>query len=114
MSDKITINELADKIHTNAVNHGFHDKSLDLFIAETTANIHGEVSEFWEAYRHGKLNEQCDKPCGLTCQEEELADIVIRALDTMKRLGINDPEKVIMAKHQYNVTRPYKHGGKIA
>ena len=41
--------------------------------------------------------------------EEELADIVIRALDVSRRLGI-DIMRAIGAKHAYNVTRPFRHG----
>jgi len=39
----------------------------------------------------------------------ELADCVIRILDTCEFLGI-DLEQMIKEKHEYNKTRPYKHG----
>lgn len=105
------INEIADMVHANAVNKGFHETTEAEFIAQTTANIHGEVSEFWDAYRAGKLFDRCDKgeKCPLTCAEEELADIIIRAMDTAKRLRINI-ENAITIKHEYNKTRSYKHG----
>lgn len=48
----------------------------------------------------------------LTCAEEEYADIVIRALDQCRRLGI-DIQRAIEAKHAYNRTREYKHGKKF-
>jgi NTP pyrophosphatase (non-canonical NTP hydrolase) len=50
----------------------------------------------------------CKKPEGIP---SELADIVIRVLDIAARKGI-DIEKAILEKHEYNKTRPYKHGGK--
>ena len=49
----------------------------------------------------------------LTCLEEELADIVIRAFDTAKALGV-DIERAVSVKHAFNASRPYRHGGKVA
>ena len=116
---KLNLNEVARMVHQNAIQHGFHpeDQSLDLFLANQCCNIHAEVSEFWDAHRAGKSLEHCDKADKmvelgfppLTCQEEELADIVIRALDVSRRLGI-DIMRAIGAKHAYNVTRPFRHG----
>jgi len=39
----------------------------------------------------------------------ELADCVIRIMDTCEFLGI-DLEGMILLKHDYNKSRPYKHG----
>jgi NTP pyrophosphatase (non-canonical NTP hydrolase) len=84
-------------------------------------NLHTEVSELWESYRNGELFLPCDKADKmiqlglkpLTNAEEELADIVIRAFDTAEALGI-DIEAAVSAKHDYNMSRPLKHGGKLA
>ena len=106
------IYDLIESIHENARNKGFHpsDESTRQFMANQCNNLHGEVSELWEAWRAGKEDELCDKKeTGLTCTEEELADIVIRAFDLSKRLGF-DILIAIQAKHSYNLTRPYKHG----
>lgn len=111
-----SINEVALIVHRNAREKGFHPdtESTGQYISQTCANIHGEVSEFWEAHRKGKLNEPCDKVgCGLTNAEEELADVVIRAFDTAARLNINIGS-AIAQKHTYNTTRPYRHGDKNA
>jgi NTP pyrophosphatase (non-canonical NTP hydrolase) len=95
---------------------GFHDNDDDLQngrFGDFCANLHGEVSELWEAYRKGNLNKQCDKPVDMTCAAEELADIVIRAFDTAVTLGI-DIGDAIYKKDAYNQTRAFKHGDKRA
>lgn len=43
--------------------------------------------------------------------EEELADIIIRVLDTSKRLDVNI-ERAVENKHKYNKSREHRHGGK--
>jgi len=43
----------------------------------------------------------------------ELADCVIRIFDYFGKQGW-DMEEVIRLKHEYNLTRPYRHGGKTA
>jgi hypothetical protein len=46
------------------------------------------------------------KPEGLVV---ELADAVIRCMDLCGALGL-DLEEAIRAKHEYNLSRPYRHG----
>nr|DAM28428.1 MAG TPA: NTP-PPase-like protein [Caudoviricetes sp.] len=48
------------------------------------------------------------KPEGIAV---ELADAIIRILDFTASEGI-DIESLILAKHEHNKTRPYRHGGK--
>lgn len=122
---KDQLNQLAQEIHQNAVDKGFHEldhtRSIVDNYAVWTANIHGETSELWEAARNGILGNHCDKKAKmiaagiepLTNEEEELADIIIRAFDTAGARGI-DIGKAILAKHAFNKTRPHKHGGKLA
>lgn len=45
---------------------------------------------------------------GTKC-EEELADVIIRILDMAEAKDWNIA-KAIIEKHEYNKTRPYKHG----
>jgi NTP pyrophosphatase (non-canonical NTP hydrolase) len=107
------INEVAEAMHANACDKGFHDTDTDPLsvgrIAEFIANLHEETSELWSAARKGALYKQCDKPVPLTCAAEELADIVIRAMDTAVGMGI-DLGSAIAAKHRYNQTRSRMHG----
>lgn len=137
------LNSLASEIHLNAVNHGWWgdpDSKTPILdgnrnFSEVLALIHSEVSEALEAYRDGMPlnvqfsqhkdglvchnNEQCrslkgtsdeTKPVGVP---SEMADIIIRVLDACAAYGI-DIEVAMKAKMDYNRTRPYRHGGKLA
>lgn len=109
------INAVAEEMYLIARDHGFHDKdgytpTLDR-MASFCANLHGEVSELWESTRKGTLEKPCDKPISLTCAEEELADLVIRVMDTAVSLHI-DLGRAIALKADYNRTRPFMHGKK--
>jgi NTP pyrophosphatase (non-canonical NTP hydrolase) len=114
-----SLNKLAEVIWVNAKDKGFKDKKTP--VSELCSNLHGEVSELWEAYRSKSLNKPCDKAekmaavglTVLTCAEEELADIIIRALDSSAELKI-DIGRAVAVKHAFNRTRPRRHGGKIA
>jgi NTP pyrophosphatase (non-canonical NTP hydrolase) len=110
---KKNLNEWAQEVWQNAEDHGFHAPGVNNEPPSWCANLHGEVSELWEAYRAGKLNVLCDKPIQLTCMEEELADIVIRVLDVARQKNI-DMDRAVHLKHEYNQLRPYLHGGKKA
>lgn len=83
---------------TKAVNDAFHAMKGDL--------MHSELGERTEAQRKSLPS---DKIEGFTGEEEELADMVIRALDYCGRrkfrLG-----KAIVAKMRYNFGREYMHG----
>lgn len=119
----MNIDILAKEVHELAIKQGWWDAKEDNtdLVAEKIACIHGELSEFWEAYRNGALNKPCDKADNmmkhgievLTSAEEELADVFIRTMDLCARLGINI-EKSILIKHEYNKTRDFRHGNKLA
>jgi NTP pyrophosphatase (non-canonical NTP hydrolase) len=114
-----TIDEIADTVHACAVEHGFHPKEqpIEVFIANQCNNLHAEISELWDAFRAGEADHLCDKASKmlglqlrpLTKAEEELADIIIRALDVSRRLRI-DIYTAILTKHAFNKTRPFRHG----
>lgn len=114
------VNAMRDEVTELAKSKGWHDP-VPPPMAKQTANIHGEVSELWEAYRRHTLNDPCDKAeemeavglPALTCAEEEVADIIIRTLHTAGILGI-DVGRALRVKHAFNKTRPYRHGGKKA
>lgn len=134
-SDLAVLNTLRDHVAKNAADKGFRAQMQgDLTEAQWkgptgqliqaavfTANEHGEVSEFWEAFREGILNHPCNKAekmialglPGLTNAEEEVADALIRILDTAEAFGV-DVAKAVAVKAAYNATRPELHGGKKA
>lgn len=93
----------------------------DRRFGEDIALLHSEVSEALEEYREHGLEDAtqgeaqnlvngfvCPKPLGVG---SELADVLVRLLDTCERTGI-DLEFEFERKLQYNTTRGYKHGGK--
>jgi len=70
------------------------------------ARMHSELSEWLEAVRHPPT---ADKHCpDFWNTEIEAADLIIRVLDTCGYKGYRIGEAVL-AKMEYNVTRPYKH-----
>jgi NTP pyrophosphatase (non-canonical NTP hydrolase) len=119
------ISEIANAVHQLAVDKGWHDKwrngeeTEDMFIERSCNNLHNEVCELHEAWRNNQLRQPCDKAekmrelglPELSCLEEEMADIVIRVLDSCRRLDI-DIARAINTKHQFNMSRSTRHGGK--
>jgi hypothetical protein len=85
-------------------------------VAAKIALVHSELSEALEELRefgtHGIRNSseyaKGSKPEGFGI---ELGDAVIRILDLAAALGI-DLGVCMEIKHNYNATRPYRHGGK--
>lgn len=109
------LNEIAQAVYANAKAKGFYDdpETEIQYLSRHTANVHGEVSELWEAARRSNLRGPCDKPIPLTCEEEETADIIIRCLDYAARRGLNIG-RAVRLKHDYNTLREHRHGGKLA
>ena len=101
------------KAHEVAVSKGWWDGG-DRNVAEQIALFHSELSEALEEWRRGRpLTEvriEDGKPEGFPI---ELADALIRIFDTCETYGI-DLEGAVRTKMEYNATRPYRHGGKVA
>ncbi len=118
----MSIKELVKEIHENAVAHGWWDEERSF--GDIIALCHSELSEALEEYRDRKPNLYFTEVNGFVVTEMserrgeklegiavELADCIIRIFDYCGKAGI-DIEEVIKAKHEYNKSRPYRHGGK--
>lgn len=107
------ISKLQKEIHENAVAHGWWEGG-DRNFGELIALCHSELSEALEEVRKGEdINNTYysagNKPEGVP---SELADVIIRILDMCERYGI-DMEAMLLEKHEFNKSRPYKHGKKF-
>lgn len=101
------LRDLQFDIYKNAVDHGFYEGEWNA--GEKIALMHSELSEALEADRNG--NPPSDHIPLFSGIEEEFADVVIRILDFAQHKGL-DVANAILAKHEFNKSRPYKHGGK--
>lgn len=110
----INLEELAYKIHQNAIDKGFWDpinrmeeEDRIIFYLKQLAMIHSEVSEILEAIRKEKGEHQV---------VEEMADVLIRLLDLWCGMKRNEDIKktlltnVLIEKINKNTERPKMHG----
>ena len=134
----MTLNELAQQIHDTAASHGFWeaDRNFGEMIALAHSELSealeehrgGQPAEYFQIngvrvypVRDGSGADWTSNPHGITeaswtgirAKPEgvavELADCVIRCLDTLHSLGV-DIDAVVARKMSYNASRPHKHG----
>jgi NTP pyrophosphatase (non-canonical NTP hydrolase) len=136
------LNKLRDEIHANAVAHGWWDeeRSFGDIIALCHSELSEALEEYRNGRpllyfpcnaggvccEEAKIANCASKPynpddpqapCSAQSKKPEgiaieLADCIIRILDYCGHAGI-DIEEAIRIKHEYNKTRPYRHGGKV-
>jgi len=104
------LNDLAQAVYNNAEAHGFHETNPDW--GNRLLLIVSEIKEAQDELRNGRFPgeryySQDGKPEGVP---SELADVIIRTLDLMVEMGIDNIEDVVSEKIIYNQSRPYKHG----
>lgn len=122
----LKINDFVKEVGENAIAHGWWDGEERSF-GELIALCHSELSEALEEYRTGHApdksyysgaagallsdipHETCYKLEGIP---SELADVIIRICDICHHYGI-DLDAALIEKHEYNKSRPYRHGGKV-
>jgi len=116
---RAAIDHMQQEVYECNVAHGWFDAARVL--GDDIALLHSEVSEAYEAYRKGSMEEYAyDTDSSVPGQPEydpssfpaELADIFIRLLDTCERSGV-DLFAAFEHKLGYNQRRPYRHGNKV-
>jgi NTP pyrophosphatase (non-canonical NTP hydrolase) len=100
------LREIMDRINKCAHDKGWWDRPREF--GTLIALMHSELSEALEAEREDKQSDKIPEFSGV---EEELADTIIRILDTAKEMKL-DIIGAIRAKMGYNDSRAYRHGGK--
>lgn len=99
-----TLERLSEVAWSIAEIKGFHE--TDRSFSEEIALMHSELSEALEAARNPDVSDKLEDFSGV---EEELADLIIRVLDSARHRDLN-VSRAVMAKLRYNLNRPYKHG----
>jgi hypothetical protein len=108
-----TIREWQATIHQYAKDKGWWPPEGRNF-GDLCSLFHSEISEAYEEHRNGhgltEVYYQADgKPEGVPV---ELVDCLIRIFDFCEHEGI-DVQALLEQKHAYNLTRPFRHGGKV-
>ena len=108
------MNEMCKEMHEISRSKGWYDNDDGKRnVGELLFLIVTELAEAYEDYRDSKIETYLKdgvKPCGFN---NEIADVFIRLGDLCQYMNI-DIEKEIRLKADYNKTRSYRHGGKIA
>lgn len=119
---EVGMKEMMRLAYENADNKGFWDDAdgpdrltkderaayRELWDCRQVLLMHSELSEATEAYRK---NLDSDHIPGFTGAEEEFADEVLRIMQFAEGRKLRLVEAII-AKMEFNRTRPKKHGGK--
>lgn len=102
-----SFNLLSEEVNRNAHNKGFYNKPSEN--GTRMMLMVSEIAEAMEADRHG--NPPDDKIPEYSGMEAELADAIIRIMDFCHQNKLRVAEALI-AKAEFNSTRPHMHGGK--
>jgi NTP pyrophosphatase (non-canonical NTP hydrolase) len=110
----LTISDLVRESHATALAKGWYE-GRERGLPELIALCHSELSEALEEWRNGHAPAEVyhlagGKPEGVPI---EMADLLIRVADLCGFFGI-DLEAALREKMAFNLTRPQRHGGKLA
>lgn len=108
------LKSIMERVHKTAVEHGWWENENRNFGELMMLSV-TELAEAFEEYRNGRgLAEiyfgEGGKPEGVPV---EIADVFIRLMDNCEKYGIPLAQALIL-KMNYNDSRPYRHGGKLA
>lgn len=127
-----SLNYWVNEVHSLAIEKGWYDSGLIKTPLENHMLIVSEIAEASEEVRNRSASVYFNTPTGIVTTTDlsggvelrvgdklqkpegeavELADAVIRIMDYFGHRGWS-LEAVIRSKHEYNKTRPYRHGGK--
>ena len=121
---ELTINELVEKAHENAVNKGFWEDYISIMLCQELMKKEGKtvkrkmdkkfemalINEFLTLIASEVFEAQAELRKGnKEAFNEEIADIFIRSADLVGGLGI-DIEEEIKKKMEYNKGREKMHG----
>jgi hypothetical protein len=98
--------------NAQAIAMGFLDKERSL--GDMLTLINTEMSELFEAFRHGTSDDPSEHIPEFTNKEEEWADIGVRWFCHAVEDGVSPLRlgQAFVAKLAFNRTRGYRHGGK--
>ena len=106
----LSLRSLSKSAHSTAVEKGWWDAERS--IPEQIVLMHSELSEAVEELRKPNARPfylKDDKPEGWGV---ELADCVIRIMDTCERYNV-DLQGLVELKMKYNESRSHRHGNKV-
>lgn len=103
------LGELCEDVHALAVSKGWWTEDQS-HIAIKGERVHCEVSELCDVFARGTEDDP-DKDClAFSKAEIEWSDCLLRLFDIAGRYGFRPA--AVLAKLEFNRTRPIRHGGK--
>ena len=108
----MNLSDIQTMVGNTAAKKGWDEREVPF--PETIALVHSELSEALEEWRKGWDEDELyfredGKPEGLLM---EMADAVIRIMHWAEVHDL-DLEDAILRKDAFNLTRPFRHGGKV-